>query len=646
MKKNKNIIVYIIIITIITFVFAWKIYPVIKGIIGKNELKFILLSNNIEVKIGDTVPINYELDDNLSVFWKSDDDSVVSVNNGVITGIGLGSTIVHGTVTKDGEIVTRNCFVSTYDGLKDLSLSEIVTLDGELFITKGDNYKLEFKYNPVNSYITSIKYKSLDENIVSFSNGVVSANNIGVTNIVITANNSISKNIIVNVVDKKINPVFASKVKNIDIKESRLIIKPNESQKIEYSIIPEDGFIETIEWISSNSDIVAVNDGTIIGKSSGEAIIKLMVNNQITKEIKVIVSIPVTGISLKSSSKIVLKVGQQYQINTEITPVNATNKSIQYNSDSNNINIDKNGLITAVSKGSGNVIVKSIDGDYSLNIPYIINPINGIVNGNGGVWSYTSSRDKVLERAGIEFFRNLASNGKGTLSGSVYTYTDAVRSYRYDINNSILNTNGHNILMRVYYPAGVDLSQVNTFTFFGGGSERSFGGYFDHLDKNRSELKSSGIILLISARSSYGEKDGIYATDFIKSIVSQKDGVKNAVGGYSMSGEAAGDAANNGSYDRLIIFDSNFEVSKNTNLRNKEIVIYSPVNDAMLKHTLTTLNNMMNYIYSDVTIVSNNSQIINKYSSKFLVINPGNLMGEGHGYVNISNGNVFSYACR
>ena len=138
----------------------------------------------------------------------------------------------------------------------------------------------------------------------------------------------------------------------------------------------------------------------------------------------------------------------------------------------------------------------------------------------------------------------------------------------------------------------------------------------------------------------------MYATDFVKSIVGQKNGVKNAVGGYSMSGPAAAQAANNGSYDRLIIFDSYFDnVASNNNLKNKEIIIYSPVGDDMLKHTLPTLNQMTNSNYRDVIIISNNSQITNKYSAYYPVINPGTKMGSGHGYVNITNANVFAYAC-
>ena len=159
-------------------------------------------------------------------------------------------------------------------------------------------------------------------------------------------------------------------------------------------------------------------------------------------------------------------------------------------------------------------------------------------------------------------------------------------------------------------------------------------------------MKSNGIIILVSGRGSYGANSGIYATEFVKSIVKQKSGDKNSIGGYSMSGPAAGEAANEGDYDRLIIFDSYFRYVNNyNNLKKKEVVIYSPVGDAMLQKTLELLADLKNSNYENITIVSNNTNIVNKYSSNFLIINPGNPMGSGHGYVNITNAKVFSYAC-
>ncbi len=362
-------------------------------------------------------------------------------------------------------------------------------------------------------------------------------------------------------------------------------------------------------------------------------------------------TISVTGLNLESNQKVVLKVGQSEIVKVSVTPTNATNKKINYiNSNSTLLSID-NGKITGLREGSGTITIKTDDGKYQKEISYIVNPKTGVINGDGGVWQYKSPQDVTPVRADIDFFKKLANSGKGSLNGNVYTYSDSKNSYKYDISKSVLTVDKNESQMRIYYPENRDLSTLNTFTFFGGTgpSTVNFGEYLGHLDKNPDELSSSGIIILVSHNigSRYEADDAIIATEFVKSIVGQKSGVKNAMGGYSGSGQEAGKAANKGNYDRLIICNAGFSADLTTNLVNKEIVIFSPVNDKMSSQTGTALNNMRIKGYTNVTVISNSKMSENSsYYSNFLMINPGSQMGNGHGYSNISKARIFSYECR
>ena len=644
MKKNKKIVIFIVIILIIILL-VWYFLN------SKKDFVFNIKTNNIEVKIGESIKIDYEIKKEVTINWISDNDNIVSVNNGVVTGIGFGNTIVHGIVTDDNKTIIKDIYVSTYGGNKNSILNEIIVTDGILFITNGTEYEIDYNYNPNDAYITSVEYSSMDENIATYSSGKVKANNIGTTNITLTMNKKIDRIITVNVIEREITPTFSSKVESVDVTDEEIVIKPNETKEILYTVTPEDGFIESIEWTSSDENIVTANDGIITSKSSGEATIFLTINGNIKKEIKVIVSIPVSGISLKSREKIVLKVGNSENIKTSISPTNATNKKINYSSSSNNIVIDGSGKVTGASPGTGTITIKTEDGSHKIEIPYVVNPRVGVVNGDGGIWGYSQSTDKVLDRMDITFFQKLASNGKGTLSGSIYTYTDSKHSYKYDISSSSMSADDKKYLMRIYYPANADLSEVNTLTFFGGSGERKMRGYFSHLDSNRNELVSSGIVILVSTTSSegsYHEQYGIISTEFVQSIVGQKEGVKNAVAGYSMGGDASGRAANTGIYDRLILFETGFNANNTTNVKDMEILVYKPTGKDMLSPALNALNGMFRNKYTNVTVISNNTSSIvenSNYSSNFLIINPGRNLGSGHGHINISNAKVFSYAC-
>ena len=643
MKKDKKGI-YLIIFIIAILVIGVAFWCVKK--FSFVPVTFEFKEKNIKVKVGNKYTVNYELNKNIDIKWESEDTSIATIDNGVITANSVGSTIVKGSVTNGDEVITNTCYVTTHYGDSNVSLNDIIIQGEILYITNLDSYEIPIEYSPNNAYVESIDYSVTNPDIIDF-NGKVFAKNIGTSDITITVNKTITKTIKVIVLSRNISPVLSPKIEEVNIEEDNIVLKPNTAKDIKYTIMPKTAFVENVKWSSSNSEIVSVDSGLINAKSPGEAVITLLVNDSILKEIKVKVEVPVTGLKLISSPKLVMKVGTKDTIKTSITPVDATNKKLIYSS-SNHISINSNGEITAMAPGSGTITVKTEDGDYKVDIPYTINPKVGVINNAAGVWGYTSPRDKTPVRADANFFRSLASSGKGTFSNNVYVYSKGNTTYKYDLSTSRLSVNNRTVLMRIYYPQGVDLSTVNTFTFFGGSGERNFGGYFNHLDKNTTELSSSGIVILVSAGSSYYKEDGINATEFVKAIVGQTSGVTNAVGGYSMSGGAAGGAFAKGNYNRLVIFNSCVDDVPNDATREKEVIIYSPVGDSFTSQTINTLNKWAKAGYTNVIAVSNNSTIINNsnVNSKHLVINPGGQMGKGHGYVNISTARIFAYANR
>ena len=645
MKNKKGKENYLLIIIIIILLVLFVAYLIFRN--KKEEFSFIFSVNSLELKLNESYQIPYKLSSDSVITWKSSDEKVASVDkNGIVSAKGLGATIIEGSTTINDKEIVNSCFVEVYMGEKGVSIQDINVLEGELFISKGDIYNLEYSYLPSNGYVKSIEYFVDDNNIVSFD-GNISGINLGSTTIRIVINNSITKEITVNVIDESISPVFSKKIENVIITEDKVNLNVNEEKEIKYEVFPADSFISMVKWESSDTNIIEVDEGKIKAKSPGEAKVFLTIND-IIKEIDVTILVPVTGIRLTSNEKIIIKEGKTTKVSGNILPSNASNKKIIYHSSNpSSLNIDEYGNAKALKKGNGTITLETDDNKKTISVPFVVNPKTGVVNGDGGIWGYTNSKVQVPTRAGIDFFRNLANRGIGTLNGNVYTYSDTTNNYSYDVSTSTLKTDTKNILMRFYYPSGVDLSSVNTLTFFGGMGEGNFEGYFSTLDKNIEYLKSSGITILVSVKNtSYGYKteDGIISTNFVKSIVKQKQGMRNSVAGYSMSGPQAAQAAEIGNYDRLMIFDSYFNnPASKKKLKNFEIVFYSPIGDSMYKNTLPCLEIMKNSGYTDVTVVTNNNELINKFSSSFLIINPGNSLGKGHLAVNITNSNFFAY---
>ncbi len=643
--KNKNKIIIGILLIVIIGLLLWFILSNLK-----EELIFNISVDKSEIMFGESIKINYELNEDREIKWESSNNDIAKIENGNVIGVGIGNVIIKGTISIDDVLIERSIPISVYYDSNNSLIKDIIIPEGELFITKGDTFLIPIKFEPEDVSIDFVDYYVDNDNIVSYD-GIVRANNIGSTNIEILFNKLIKKVVKVNVIEKPIEPTFSKKVEDININSDTLKVNLGESINIDYELVPSDSFIENIEWSSSNLDIATIEDGIIQAKEVGDTDIILIINDNIIKNIKVSVIIPVKEIKLYNNTKLVMKVGQEEAINPIIIPDNATNKNLKYsNSNPESLSIDENGVIKALKEGKGIITVTVEDSDVKLDIEYTVNPQKKVIEGTGDIYGYTSYIDQIPEKADIDFFKNLESEGKGTLNNNIYTYVDGDKTYTYDISKSLLSLNKKTVLTRFYYPNNVDLSRVNTFTFCNGTGNGSGGfvGLMREADSDRSYIKSSGIIIFVASKdgSSYHQEEILLATEFVKAIVNQQKGVKNAIGAYSGSGPEVGYAANKGSYDRVIIFDSYFWPNKTLNLVDKEITVYSPDKDKLEEYTRRTLNTMIKNGYTNVTIISNNSSLIKDYKNSYLVINPGKELGSGHARANIIPANIFSYACR
>ena len=503
--------------------------------------------------------------------------------------------------------------------------------------TKKINYNLSGNYN--------INWFSSNSSVATVSNDVVTAVGGGTAKITGTVNangkiKSISINVEVEKEEEPPAPPAKPKIEKLIISSNKISVVVGENKKIEYRIEPTDGEVTSVKWASDDPKIAEVDDnGNVTGVKEGNTVITLNINDILIGKITVKVKPKITGLTLKSSNSLSLRIGNTSQISVETEPKNA-NVDITYKSNNSHVTVSNKGLIKAVSKGSSVVTVTA--GKYSKTINVSVLPQTGIIDGTG-IFGYTDSKVVTPVRANTNFFSNLAKKGVGKMSGNVYTYS----KYSYDIERSTLSCEGRNSLVRIYYPQGVDLSTVNTFTFIGGSGERNLGGYFSSIERNTSLIRSGGIVILVSARSSYHYQDAINATEFVKAIVKQKSGVKNAVAGYSMGGPDSGKAMIRYNYDKLIICMSYVDSSDLDGLKDKEIYIFSPRGDSMVSRTKPMLDSIRSKGgFKNVTLITNNGDLINNYSSSMLVVNPGDKMGTGHTWDNFTKANLFAFACK
>lgn len=150
-------------------------------------------------------------------------------------------------------------------------------------------------------------------------------------------------------------------IEKIEINFTDKVILKGEKKKLNIKIYPEEAKNNKVSYISSNPEIITVDDeGYMQAIRSGKSKIIVKSNeNNVSSEIDLEVYSKVTDISL-DQSKIYLTKDNIFKINAFIAPDDANNKNIIYESLNNDIaKVDTLGNITGVNIGEATIIAKS-----------------------------------------------------------------------------------------------------------------------------------------------------------------------------------------------------------------------------------------------------------------------------------------------
>ena len=157
----------------------------------------------------------------------------------------------------------------------------------------------------------------------------------------------------------------------------------------------EDAGKAEVIFSSSNEEVVTVDGLTLSAVGVGEAVITATETNtdqSATIEVTVIAAnVAVSGVSLDQES-IELVIGGTQQLSATIAPENASEKGLTWsvefpstgkkNEDDPTLiaTVSEEGLVTAISPGEVNVVVKTKDGDFTASANVVVSgiPVTGI----------------------------------------------------------------------------------------------------------------------------------------------------------------------------------------------------------------------------------------------------------------------------
>lgn len=316
----------------------------------------VTAAEDFTINVGEEKSLEAKTNDdatNKELIYESSDSSVVKVNNdGTVVGVGEGTATI--TITsKDDPSKTETVEITV-----KIPVIGIEPEDREFFLNPGDKDKIEITVNPENATNKEVIFESSDETIVKVDeNGNIEAVGEGEATITVSSKDdpSIKEEITVNVILKKYNVTY----KYIgEIPEGAPSTPAGSICKEGSEVIVEAApLLEGYSFSGWSTTDATVTDG------------KFKVYNDVElvgSWEKIIINVEKITVD---KTEITIKEGETDKITAIVTPENATNKEITFeSSDETIVRVDENGNLEAVGEGEVTITISSKDGNTSTTV--------------------------------------------------------------------------------------------------------------------------------------------------------------------------------------------------------------------------------------------------------------------------------------
>ena len=238
-------------------------------------------------------------------------------------------------------------------------VKNVVLSKNTLSLTRGSTYKLTATVSPPNSTNTALVWSSSDERIAKVTDGVVTAVAVGTAIISVSTSNGsgVKATCIVRVGNKPVTSITLSKIS--------IELFTGKSMKLIATLSPSDADNKSVEWTSSDKNVVTVNDGLVTAVSAGTATVTAIAadGSGVRATCQVTVrNILVTSIVLSESS-VILTNGISKELTYTVLPVDATDKSVTYESSDNDVAYY--GFSSVIPRNAGSAIITFTANDGS-----------------------------------------------------------------------------------------------------------------------------------------------------------------------------------------------------------------------------------------------------------------------------------------
>lgn len=307
-------------------------------------------------------------DPTIALTWSSSDTSIATVKDGLVTGVKAGIATITVKQKVNGVIKKATCTITVQQ-----SVSKIVIDPVKATLAIGSYTTLHATVTPTNLTGVKLQWKSSDESIVTVEEASALTATIkgqaGGTAVISAINQD---NVVVGYCHVTVNqPVTSIVLSETDVSVSL----SSKTLQIRATAYPDNAVNKAIKWSSSDTAKATVNEnGLVTFKKAGTVtIIATSVDNTaVTAICNITIQTPVVSVALDERTK-TMYVGQTARLTYSVLPSNASTSSVTWTSTNTSVaTVDSTGLVTAKGVGSTVIILKTIDGGYSVYCTIIV----------------------------------------------------------------------------------------------------------------------------------------------------------------------------------------------------------------------------------------------------------------------------------
>ena len=178
--------------------------------------------------------------------------------------------------------------------------------------------------------------------------------------------------------DETIQAVFEIPVQTVALSFTELSLKVGERGELPTATVtPDNASDKTISWASDNEAVAKIEDGSVVGVSSGTTQLIASSANGKTAALQVVVTqqpqqpqvVPVQSVTVTPAS-ITAKVGDApVQLTATVLPANATSPTVSWQSTNEQVvKVDSNGKVTIIGAGETTIEAKAGEKTFTVQV--------------------------------------------------------------------------------------------------------------------------------------------------------------------------------------------------------------------------------------------------------------------------------------